>query len=81
MPERGSVRTGLSAYEVVVYRQAVLSSSERYDKQRSLVEQYKYLRDEAIRNAHKAGESQTDLAKVTGLTRQRIQQICGKDEG
>ncbi len=37
-------------------------------------------RDNLIREAYIDGENQSALAKVTGLTRQRIQQICGKDE-
>ncbi len=39
------------------------------------------LRNVSIRKAHAAGITQTELATLTGLTRQRIQQICGKDEG
>ncbi len=38
-------------------------------------------RDAAIRAAFRAGSTQVKLAAISGLTRQRIQQICGKDEG
>ncbi len=37
-------------------------------------------RDSTIRRAFAFGYSQARLATLTGLTRQRVQQICGKDE-
>ncbi len=58
--------------ELETWRTRILSLKDDLSRAR-------YVREEIVREAHGRGASQTLLASMTGLTRQRIQQICGKD--
>ncbi len=59
---------------------AVARSSETYDGSKSLTDQYRYLRDVAIREGYASGLTYYRLAQASGLSIKQIQRICDPKE-
>lgn len=60
---------------------AVHSTRERYDRERSAAELARVAHLEAVRDAHAAGLSHTQIAQEAGVSRQRIGAIVGRPWG
>lgn len=71
-----TVRPRPSTPDVAKLARALRTAARRHTARRAAAKQAETQRDRVVRDAHAAGMTPTQIASETGLSAQRIGQIC-----